>query len=113
MFKFVFYSGYDSIVVSLMFNFGVYDRKRWIFYVIRVVFELWRDYRAKGLEAIFFDSYYFRVLVNGKVVISKMKFCGDVLFKGEFCFVIELILWFFFGKGIKGMDEIYRLICFM
>ncbi|XP_068700246.1 2-phosphoxylose phosphatase 1-like isoform X1 [Montipora foliosa] len=110
MLKFVLYSGHDSTVVPLMLNLGVHDRKRWTPYATRVVFELWRDYRAKGLEATSLDPYYFRVLVNGKVVTSKMKFCGDALFKGELCPVTELISWLSSGKG---MDETYRSLCSM
>lgn len=96
------YSGYDSIVILFLINFGVYDDIRLILYVIGVVFELWRDIFVDILVLKdFVDGFYFRVFVNGEVVINKMKFCGDLLFKDEFCFVRELILWFFDGEGFE------------
>lgn len=111
MLKFVLYSGHDSTVIPLMANLGVHDRKRWTPYATRVGIELWKDTRTGSSRANSIDQYYFRVLVNGKVVTSKMKFCRDVLLKGELCPVKELISWLSSGTGIKGMDEKYRSLC--
>lgn len=108
--KFVLYSGHDSTVTPLLLNLGVHDHKKWTPYATRVVFELWRDTHADS-KPNSIDPYYFRVLVNGKVLTSKMKFCGDALFKGELCPVKELISWLSDGAGIEGMDERYRSLC--
>ena len=108
--KFVLYSGHDSTVTPLLINLGV--RTRWTPYATRVVFELWRDTlldSSKQPGSI--NNFYFRVLVNGKVVTSKMKFCGDALVKGELCPVQELVSWLSDGVGIDGMDESYKALC--
>ena len=110
--KFVLYSGHDSTVTPLLLNLGVHDRKRWTPYASRVAFELWRDTvvePSKQLDSI--DNFYFRVLVNGKVVTSKMKFCGDALLKGELCPLKELVSWLSDGAGIEGMKESYTMLC--
>ena len=110
--KFVLYSGHDSTVTPLLINLGVHDQKRWTPYATRVVFELWRDTlldSSKQPDSI--DNFYFRVLVNGKVVTSKMTFCGDALVKGELCPVQELVSWLSDGVGTEGMDENYKTLC--
>ena len=110
--KFVLYSGHDSTVTPLLINLGVHDRTRWTPYATRVVFELWRDTLLdSSKQSGSVDNFYFRVLVNGKVVTSKMKFCGDALVKGELCPVQELVLWLSDGAGIEGMDEKYKTLC--
>ena len=110
--KFVLYSGHDSTATPLLINLGVHDRRRWTPYATRVVFELWRDTlidSSKHPDSI--DNFYFRVLVNGKVVTSKMKFCGDALVDGELCPVQELVSWLSNGEGIEGMDDNYKTLC--
>lgn len=109
--KFVLYSAHDSTVTPLLLNLGVHDRTKWTPYASRVVIELWKDTHPDSAKPKTTDQYYFRVLVNGRVVTSKMKFCGDALFKGELCPVKELILWLSDGTGIEGMDEKYRSLC--
>ena len=110
--KFVLYSGHDSTVTPLLLNLGVHDRTRWTPYATRVVFELWRDTLLESSkQADSMDNFYFRLLVNGKVVTSKMKFCGDALVKGELCPVQELVSWLSDGAGIGGMDESYKALC--
>lgn len=109
--KFVLYSGHDSTVTPLMINLGVHDRTKWTPYATRVVFELWRDAEADSSKASSVDLYYFRVLVNGKVVTSKLKFCKDALLKGELCPVTEMISWLSSGTGNEGMGERYRSLC--
>ena len=106
--KFILYSAHDSTVTPLLLNLGVYDRNKWTPYATRVVIELWRD-TTSSQDSI--EPLYFRVLVNGKAVTSKMKFCGDALFKGELCPVRELITWLSAGKGAKGMDDNYQSLC--
>ncbi|KAJ7393280.1 hypothetical protein OS493_006249 [Desmophyllum pertusum] len=110
--KFVLLSGHDTTVTPLLLNLGVHDRKRWTPYATRVAFELWRDTAVDSSQqpdAI--DNFYFRVLVNGKVVTSKMKFCGDALVKGELCPVQELVSWLSDGTGVEGMDKKYKTLC--
>ena len=110
--KFVLYSGHDSTVTPLLINLGVHDRTRWTPYATRVVFELWRDTlidSSKQPDST--DKFYFRVLVNGKVVTSKMQFCGDALLDGELCPVRELVSWLSDGEGIEGLDENYKILC--
>lgn len=110
--KFVLYSGHDSTVTPLLINLGVNDRTRWTPYATRVVFELWRDTlvdSSKQPDSL--DNFYFRVLVNGKVVTGEMEFCGDALVKGELCPVQELVFWLSDGVGIDGMDESYEALC--
>ena len=109
--KFVLYSGHDSTLTPLMLNLGVHSRKEWSPYAARVVFELWRDQRTDNTKARYLERYYFRVLVNGKVVTSKMKFCSDALLKGELCPVTELISWLSSGAGIAGMVGSYNSLC--
>ena len=110
--KFVLYSGHDSTVTPLLINLGVHDRTRSTPYATRVVFELWRDTLLESSDQPgSIDNYYFRVLVNGKVVTSEMKFCGDALVKGELCPVQELVSWLSDGTGIGGMDESYKTLC--
>ena len=110
--KFVLYSGHDSTVTPLLINLGVRDRTRGTPYATRVAFELWRDTLLDSLKQPgSMDNFYFRVLVNGKVVTSKMKFCGDALVKGELCPVQELVSWLSDGAGIEGMDEKYKKLC--
>ena len=106
--KFILYSAHDSTVTPLLLNLGVYDRNKWTPYATRVVIELWRD-TTSSQDSI--EPLYFRVLVNGKAVTSKMKFCGEALFKGELCPVRELITWLSAGKGAKGMDDNYQSLC--
>ena len=106
--KFILYSAHDSTVTPLLLNLGVHDRNKWTPYATRVVIELWRD-TTSSQDSI--EPLYFRVLVNGKAVTSKMKFCGEALFKGELCPVRELITWLSAGKGAKGMDENYQSLC--
>ena len=106
--KFILYSAHDSTVTPLLLNLGVHDRNKWTPYATRVVIELWRD-TTSSQESI--EPLYFRVLVNGKAVTSKMKFCGEALFKGELCPVRELITWLSAGKGAKGMDDNYQSLC--
>ena len=106
--KFILYSAHDSTVTPLLLNLGVHDRNKWTPYATRVVIELWRD-TTSSQDSI--EPLYFRVLVNGKAVTSKMKFCGEALFKGELCPVRELITWLSAGKGVKGMDENYQSLC--
>ena len=110
--KFVLYSGHDSTVTPLLINLGVHDRTRGTPYATRVVFELWKDTlidSSKQPESL--DNFYFRVLVNGKVVTGEMKFCGDALVKGELCPVRELVSWLSDGEGVEGMDENYKTLC--
>ena len=110
--KFVLYSGHDSTVTPLLINLGVHDRTRGTPYATRVVFELWKDTlidSSKQPESL--DNFYFRVLVNGKVVTGEMKFCGDTLVEGELCPVQELVSWLSDGVGIDGMDENYNALC--
>ena len=110
--KFVLYSGHDSTVTPLLINLGVHNRAGWTPYATRVVFELWRDTlldSSKQPDSI--DNLYFRVLVNGQVVTSKMKFCGDALVQGELCPVRELVSWISDGAGIEGMDEKFKTLC--
>ena len=110
--KFVLYSGHDSTVTPLLINLGVHNRKRWTPYATRVVFELWKNTlpnSSKQPDSI--DNFYFRVLVNGNVVTSKMKFCGDALVKGELCPVQELVSWLSDRTGLEGMDEKYKTLC--
>ena len=110
--KIVLYSGHDSTVTPLLINLGVHDRTGWTPYATRVVFELWRDtLLASSKQPDSIDNFYFRVLVNGKVVTSKMKFCGDALVQGELCPVRELVSWLSDGAGIEGMDEKYKTLC--
>ena len=110
--KFVLYSGHDSTVTPLLINLGVHDRTRSTPYATRVVFELWRDTLLNSSkQSDYVDNFYFRVLVNGKVVTSKMKFCGDALVKGELCPVQELVSWLSDRTGIEGMDEKYKTLC--
>lgn len=112
--KFVLYSGHDSTVTPLLINLGVHDSTRYTPYAARVVFELWRDTLLDTSEKPdSADNFYFRVLVNGEVVTSQMKFCGDSLLKGELCPVSELVSWLSDGEGFKGMDEKYRSLCSM
>ena len=106
--KFILYSAHDSTVTPLLLNLGVHDRNKWTPYATRVVIELWRD-TTSSQDSI--EPLYFRVLVNGKAVTSKMKFCGEALFKGELCPVRELITWLSAGKGAKGMDDNYQSLC--
>lgn len=106
--KFILYSAHDSTVTPLLLNLGVHDRNKWTPYATRVVIELWRD-TTSSQDSI--EPLYFRVLVNGKAVTSKMKFCGEALFKGELCPVRELINWLSAGKGAKGMDDNYKSLC--
>ena len=106
--KFILYSAHDSTVTPLLLNLGVHDRNKWTPYATRVVIELWRD-TTSSQDSI--EPLYFRVLVNGKAVTSKMKFCGEALFKGELCPVRELITWLSAGKGVKGMDDNYQSLC--
>ena len=106
--KFILYSAHDSTVTPLLLNLGVHDRNKWTPYATRVVIELWRDTTS---SQDFIEPLYFRVLVNGKAVTSKMKFCGEALFKGELCPVRELITWLSAGKGAKGMDDNYQSLC--
>ena len=110
--KFVLYSGHDSTVTPLLINLGVHDRTRGTPYATRVVFELWKDTlidSSKQPESL--DNFYFRVLVNGKVVTGEMKFCGDALVKGELCPLRELVSWLSDGEGVEGMDENYKTLC--
>lgn len=109
--KFILYSAHDSTVTPLLLNLGVHDRNKWTPYATRVVIELWRDTTSSVSSEDSIESLYFRVLVNGKAVTSKMKFCGEALFKGELCPVRELITWLSAGKGVKGMDENYQSLC--
>ena len=109
--KFILYSAHDSTVTPLLLNLGVHDRNKWTPYATRVVIELWRDTTSSASSEDSIESLYFRVLVNGKAVTSKMKFCGEALFKGELCPVRELITWLSGGKGVKGMDENYQSLC--
>ena len=106
--KFILYSAHDSTVTPLLLNLGVHDQNKWTPYATRVVIELWRD-TTSSQDSI--EPLYFRVLVNGKAVTSKMKFCGEALFKGELCPVRELINWLSAGKGAKGMDDNYKSLC--
>ena len=106
--KFILYSAHDSTVTPLLLNLGVHDRNKWTPYATRVVIELWRD-TTSSQDSI--EPLYFRVLVNGKAVTSKMKFCGEALLKGELCPVRELITWLSAGKGVKGMDDNYQSLC--
>ena len=106
--KFILYSAHDSTVTPLLLNLGVHDRNKWTPYATRVVIELWRD-TTSSQDSI--EPLYFRVLVNGKAVTSKMKFCGEASFKGELCPVRELITWLSAGKGAKGMDDNYQSLC--
>ena len=106
--KFILYSAHDSTVTPLLLNLGVHDRNKWTPYATRVVIELWRD-TTSSQDSI--EPLYFRVLVNGKAVTSKMKFCGEALLKGELCPVRELITWLSAGKGEKGMDDNYQSLC--
>ena len=106
--KFILYSAHDSTVTPLLLNLGVHDRNKWTPYATRVVIELWRD-TTSSQDSI--EPLYFRVLVNGKAVTSKMKFCGEALLKGELCPVRELITWLSAGKGAKGMDDNYQSLC--
>ena len=106
--KFILYSAHDSTVTPLLLNLGVHDRNKWTPYATRVVIELWRD-TTSSQDSI--EPLYFRVLVNGKAVTSKMKFCGEALFKDELCPVRELITWLSAGKGAKGMDDNYQSLC--
>ena len=106
--KFILYSAHDSTVIPLLLNLGVHDRNKWTPYATRVVIELWRD-TTSSQDSI--EPLYFRVLVNGKAVTSKMKFCGEALLKGELCPVRELITWLSAGKGEKGMDDNYQSLC--
>ena len=106
--KFILYSAHDSTVTPLLLNLGVHDRNKWTPYATRVVIELWRD-ATSSQDSI--EPLYFRVLVNGKAVTSKMKFCGEALLKGELCPVRELITWLSAGKGAKGMDDNYQSLC--
>ena len=106
--KFILYSAHDSTVTPLLLNLGVHDRNKWTPYATRVVIELWRD-TTSSQDSI--EPLYFRLLVNGKAVTSKMKFCGEALFKGELCPVRELITWLSAGKGAKGMDDNYQSLC--
>lgn len=109
--KFVLYSGHDSTLTPLMLNLGVHSHEEWSPYASRVIFELWRDQRTDNTKARYLERYYFRVLVNGKVVTSKMKFCSDALLKGELCPVTELISWLSSGTGIAGMVGRYNSLC--
>ena len=109
--KFILYSAHDSTVTPLLLNLGVHDRTKWTPYATRVVIELWRDTTSSASSEDSIEPLYFRVLVNGKAVTSKMKFCGEALFKGELCPVRELITWLSAGKGVKGMDENYQSLC--
>ena len=106
--KFILYSAHDSTVTPLLLNLGVHDRNKWTPYATRVVIELWRD-TTSSQDSI--EPLYFRVLVNGEAVTSKMKFCGEALLKGELCPVRELITWLSAGKGAKGMDDNYQSLC--
>ena len=106
--KFILYSAHDSTVTPLLLNLGVHDRNKWTPYATRLVIELWRD-TTSSQDSI--EPLYFRVLVNGKAVTSKMKFCGEALLKGELCPVRELITWLSAGKGAKGMDDNYQSLC--
>ena len=106
--KFILYSAHDSTVTPLLLNLGVHDRNKWTPYATRVVIELWRD-TTSSQDSI--EPLYFRVLVNGKAVTSKMKFCGEALLKDELCPVRELITWLSAGKGAKGMDDNYQSLC--
>ena len=109
--KFVLYSGHDSTVTPLLLNLGIHDHKKWTPYATRVVIELWKDTNPDSSKPSSVDQFYFRLLVNGKVVTSKMKFCGDALIKGELCPVNELISFLSDGAGIEGMDKRYTSIC--
>ena len=110
--KFVLYSGHDSTVTPLLINLGVHDRTRWTPYATRVVFELWRDtLKDSSEQPDSIDNFYFRVLVNGRVVTGEMKFCGDALVRGELCPVQELVSWLSDGVGFDGMDESYKALC--
>ena len=110
--KFVLYSGHDSTVTPLLINLGVHDRRRWTPYATRVVFELWRDTLIdSSMQPDSIENFYFRVLVNGEVVTSKMKFCGDALVDEELCPVQELVSWLSNGEGIEGMDDNYKTLC--
>ncbi|XP_078373225.1 2-phosphoxylose phosphatase 1-like isoform X2 [Oculina patagonica] len=110
--KFVLYSGHDSTVTPLLLNLGVHDQKRWTPYATRVAFELWRDtHEDSSKQQSSLDNFYFRVIVNGKRVTSKMRFCGDALVKGELCPLKELVSWLSDGAGFEGMDESYKTLC--
>jgi len=109
--KFVLYSGHDSTVTPLLLNLGIHDHKKWTPYATRVVIELWKDTNPDSSKPSSVDQFYFRLLVNGKVVTSKMKFCGDALIKGELCPVNELISFLSDGAGIEGMDKRYTSLC--
>ena len=109
--KFVLYSGHDSTVTPLLIHLGVHDPKRMTPYATRVAFELWRDTLEPSKRQDSIDNFYFRVVVNGKVVTSKMKFCGDALIAGELCPLRELVSWLSDGVGIEGMDESYKKLC--
>ena len=110
--KFVLYSGHDSTITPLLLNLGVHDHKKWTPYATNVAFELWKDMlldSSQTAESI--SYYYFRLLVNGEVMTSKMKFCQEALFKGELCPIQELIFWLSAGSGMQGMDERYQMLC--
>ena len=109
--KFILYSGHDSTVIPLLLNLGIHDRNKLTSYATRVVIELWRDTTSSASSEDSIEPLYFRVLVNGKAVTSKMKFCGKALFKGELCPVRELITWLSAGKGAEGMDDNYHSLC--
>ena len=110
--KFVLYSGHDITVTPLLINLGVHDQKRLTPYATRVAFELWRDTLAEpSKEKDSIDKLYFRVVLNGKVVTSKIKFCGEALIRGELCPLQELVSWLSDGVGIEGMDESYKKLC--
>ena len=71
--KFILYSGHDTTVEPLATALGISDG-HWPRYATRLILEMYSKHNKGGAK-----TYYFRVLLNGKLVTHKVSFCKDRL----------------------------------
>ena len=108
--KFSLYSGHDSSITPILLALGIQEGK-WLPYATRVVFELWKKQSSK-MTGLIMKNYFFRVVLNGKVVTEKVQFCKNTLHYNEnLCPLSELLRWLSGNHGVNEMKQQYLSLC--
>lgn len=108
--KFVLFATHDTTIAPLLIEMGIFQN-HWPAYASRIVFELWEAGGLLGskLTGQDHESYFVRVLHDGRDYTTRLNCCKNKLKFGKLCPLLAFIK---FLKGSSGsMDVEYSRMC--